>query len=64
MGHSLLASALAILLPFVALAGLAAPHVRPANWVVVEWGDVDWGTFINGGCLPGCDCLPPTMSDL
>lgn len=47
VGHSLVASALAILVPFVLLIVLAIPHIRPANWLVFEPKEVDWTTFIN-----------------
>ncbi|KAJ9529358.1 hypothetical protein QJQ45_013786 [Haematococcus lacustris] len=47
VGHSLVASALAVLLPFVLMSALAIPKVRPANWTVVDWDTVNWGTFIN-----------------
>jgi len=47
VGHSLVASAAAILVPFAVLCALAAPRVTPANWTEVDWGAVDWRTFIN-----------------
>lgn len=46
VGHSLLASAVIILVPFLLLAALAAPNVNPANWLVMP-KEVDWTTWIN-----------------
>mmetsp|Transcript_23117 Transcript_23117/g.63828 ORF Transcript_23117/g.63828 Transcript_23117/m.63828 type:complete len:649 (+) Transcript_23117:185-2131(+) len=47
VGHSLVASCLAILVPFVLLVVLAVPHIKPANWLEFEPKAVDWTTFIN-----------------
>ena len=32
---------------FVLLVGFAAPHIQPANWLIVDWGTVRWGAFLN-----------------
>ncbi len=47
VGHSLLVSAVVILVPFFLLALLAAPRINPRNWLVVDWDEVDWPTWIN-----------------
>ncbi|KAI3434372.1 hypothetical protein D9Q98_002451 [Chlorella vulgaris] len=35
------------LLPFVVMCLLGLPHVRPSNWLVVDWGEVQWLPFLN-----------------
>jgi amino acid transporter len=35
------------LLPFGMLSILGLPHVQPANWVHMEWGNVKWISFLN-----------------
>ncbi|EFN50801.1 hypothetical protein CHLNCDRAFT_37683 [Chlorella variabilis] len=35
------------LLPFMALCLLGLPHVRPSNWLEVDWGSVQWLQFLN-----------------
>lgn len=47
VGHSLLASGVVILVPFILMAILAAPRINPANWLIVDWDAVDWPTWIN-----------------
>ncbi|PRW20630.1 putative polyamine transporter isoform A [Chlorella sorokiniana] len=34
------------LLPFVVICLLGLPHVKPANWVRVDWGTVQWLPFL------------------
>lgn len=51
------------LLPFVVMTVMGAPHVKPSNWVQVDWSAVQWVPFINilfwwvllgrGGCCQG-----------
>jgi hypothetical protein len=46
-----------ILLPFVFLIGFCLPHIKPANWIVVDFPSVDWISFLNimfwcGGPFP------------
>jgi amino acid transporter len=35
------------LLPFIIMCVLGAPHVQPANWLVVDWKTVQWVPFLN-----------------
>ena len=36
-----------IVVVFVLLCGFAAPHVTPANWLIMDLGAVRWGAFLN-----------------
>ena len=36
-----------IIVPFVVLVGIAAPHTEPKHWVKHDWGAVQWGPFLN-----------------
>jgi len=47
VGHSLLASGVIILVPFFLMAFLAAPHIKPSNWLEVDWDTVNWHAWIN-----------------
>ncbi len=47
VGNSMIASAIAIVVPFVLLVLLSLPHIKPVNWVEYDEKQVDWGTFIN-----------------
>ena len=47
VGGTAVATTLFILAPFVLLCALCAPRVQPANWTVVDWPSVQWGTFLN-----------------
>jgi len=47
VGNSMVASAIAIVVPFVLLVVLSVPHIKPVNWLEYKEEEVDWGTFIN-----------------
>lgn len=47
IGGTAVASTAYIIVPFVVMAALAAPHIEPRNWLVQDWGTVQWGSFIN-----------------
>ncbi|GFR49932.1 hypothetical protein Agub_g12036, partial [Astrephomene gubernaculifera] len=47
VGHAVVTSSLAILLPFGVLCVLCLPHLQMSNYVRVDWDSVDWPTFLN-----------------
>ena len=47
IGNTAVASTVYIIVPFVVMAALAAPQVQPRNWLLQDWGAVQWGSFIN-----------------
>ena len=48
VGKVAVVATIAIIAPFLALVGAAAPHVQPSNWGVhVPWASVRWGAFFN-----------------
>ena len=47
VGRAALAMTAFIILTFVILCALSVPHLRPANWLVVDLGTVEWRPFIN-----------------
>ncbi|KAG2487400.1 hypothetical protein HYH03_013969 [Edaphochlamys debaryana] len=47
VGHAVVTSTLAILLPFGVLCLLCIPHVNVSNYKQVDWATVDWSTFLN-----------------
>jgi len=47
VGNGAIASTVYIIVPFLVLGALAIPHVQPSNWLVQDWGAVQWGPFIN-----------------
>ena len=36
-----------IVVPFVVMGIIAAPHIQPRNWLSYDLKTVQWGTFIN-----------------
>jgi len=47
VGHTIVTSCLAILVPFVLLTALCVPHLEPRNWLQMDLDKLDWGTFLN-----------------
>ncbi|KAG2428029.1 hypothetical protein HXX76_012014 [Chlamydomonas incerta] len=47
VGHAVVTSTVAIVLPFVLLCLLALPHANVKNYTKVDWDTVDWPTFLN-----------------
>lgn len=47
VGNTAMSTTLFIAAPFLLLCLLAAPHAQPANWLKVDWGAVQWGTYLN-----------------
>ncbi|KXZ49449.1 hypothetical protein GPECTOR_21g675 [Gonium pectorale] len=47
VGHAVVTSTVAILLPFLLLCALCVPHIDVSNYTKVDWDTVDWSTFLN-----------------
>lgn len=47
VGNMALGMTFFTLLPFVIMSLLGLPHVKPANWVAIEWSNVQWVPFLN-----------------
>ena len=47
MGRVAIGMTLFIILTFVVLVCASIPHLKPANWLVVDLPSVDWRSFIN-----------------
>eukprot|EP00967_Tisochrysis_lutea_P122823 scaffold203651_cov21-Tisochrysis_lutea.AAC.2 len=45
VGNSMVASAIAIVVPFVLLVVLSVPHIKPVNWLEYKEEEVDWGAL-------------------
>lgn len=47
VGEAAVAMTIFTMLPFAALCILGLPHVKPANWTIVDWNSVQWLPFLN-----------------
>ena len=47
VGFSAVSLAVFSLLPFVAMAVLSIPRIRPGKWLVVDWKKVEWRGYFN-----------------
>eukprot|EP00884_Botryococcus_braunii_P015193 jgi/Botrbrau1/23675/Bobra.55_2s0056.1 len=47
VGYAAVGMTIFIIVPFLFLIGFCAPHLRPANWAVVDLPSVDWMQFLN-----------------
>lgn len=47
VGNVAVAMTVFTLLPFAAMTAVGLPHIRPANWLQVDWGAVNWVKFLN-----------------
>mmetsp|Transcript_4121 Transcript_4121/g.11811 ORF Transcript_4121/g.11811 Transcript_4121/m.11811 type:complete len:657 (-) Transcript_4121:1518-3488(-) len=47
VGHTIIISCVAIIMPFVVIVLLAIPHMQPENWTKVDWPSVNWFTYLN-----------------